>query len=240
MSLARYDLWENLDHPITPYPNNGQSDPQVHRPNADLVIARGDNTLSFVNCRDAPLGGLADGIEIATQSGKSRVENLMRGDLVQTVDNGLQPIRWVCQIPLPGDANTRLIDFYPGAIGNENHLLLSPLHHILVSGWRVELLFGAGQALVAAGDLVNETTIRAVQRKAASLTSILFDRHEIIIADGGHCESFFPTERNLLMLKAAQRDDLLAWFPELQWCTDTFGKTARQCLTSREAGMLLA
>jgi len=240
MSLARYDLWENLDHPITPYPNKGQLKPQEHRPCADLVITRSDNTLSYVNCHDAPLGGLADGVEIETQSGKSPVEKLLRGDLVQTVDNGLQPIRWVCHIPLPSDANTRLIDFHPGAIGNENHLLLSPLHHILVSGWRVELLFGAGQALVAACDLVNETTIRAVERKAASLTGFLFDRHEIIIADGGRCESFFPTERNLLMLETAQREDLLAWFPELQWCTDTYGKTARQCLTSREAGMLLA
>jgi hypothetical protein len=240
MSLARFDLWENFDSKVSLYPDTSEVRPIDHRSDADLVVKRSDHTHSYVNCRDTPFAGFAAGTKVATATGKTLVENLKRGDLVLTEDHGPQPIRWVCHNRTPVDSSTKLIEILPGAIGNKRRLLLSPLHHVLVSGWRVELLFGAGQALVAAYDLVNETTIRHVQHNAVSLTNFLFDRHEIVVAEGGRCESFFPTERNLLMLEQMQREDLLAWFPELQWCTDTYGKAARQCLTAREAGMLLA
>jgi len=199
-----------------------------------------DYTHCYIELRQAPFGGFADGTYILTQNGERPVESLRPGDMVQTVDHGMQPLRWTASGALHAQGADTQISFAPMAVGNTHRLQVSGRHRIIISGWRVELLIGAQEALIQARDLVNTQTITAIDPTDVQYTNLMFDRHEIIIAEGCRCESFLPTERNLTLLDPETRSALLDLFPELDWCVDTYGDAARLCLTGREARLLLS
>ena len=70
-----------------------------------------------------------------------------------------------------------------------------------------------------------------------SYIHILFDRHEILRADGAWSESFQPGVLTLNGLEAAQRAEILALFPELQ--DGQSYPAARLKLKAKEARVLL-
>ncbi len=67
---------------------------------------------------------------------------------------------------------------------------------------------------------------------------ILFDRHEVVMADGAWSESFQPGERTVAGLDPAARDELFRLFPEL--AAGQAWPAARQTLKRFEAKVLLA
>ena len=101
----------------------------------------------------------AAGTRIETGRGMVPVEQIQVGDLVRTLDSGLQPVRWRGSRGIDALDKRAPIRFAPGAIGNAREMLVSPQHKILVSGWRAELFFGEDEVLVAAVHLVNADTI---------------------------------------------------------------------------------
>jgi len=81
----------------------------------------------------------------------------------------------------------------------------------------MEVIFGLPKALVAAKDLVNDTTIRRETRlKTVEYFHILFDQHEVLQAHGTLSESFFPHADVLDGFGGEQRTELFALFPELE------------------------
>ena len=74
-------------------------------------------------------------------------------------------------------------------LANDRPLLVSPLHRILMSDWRVELLTGEPRALIAARDLVNDRDIVRQRGGWVTYVHILFDRHQIVYAEGAESES---------------------------------------------------
>jgi hypothetical protein len=120
-------------------------------------------------------------------------------------------------------------------------LTLSPQHRLLVSGWRAELLFGDPEVLVPALAFVGD---RAEQLSdlpdGVVYLHLLFDRHEIIRAEGADAESLLPhwlTRTDLPPALRAELSDLLS-----RMVADGArqpGAAARNCLTVRE-GRLLA
>ncbi|MEL7462766.1 MAG: Hint domain-containing protein [Pseudomonadota bacterium] len=184
----------------------------------------------------------ASGTMIRTPDGDRAVETLEVGDLVMTRDHGPQPIRWAGRRALPAAALTaqprlRPVVIARGALGNERELRVSPQHRMLMGGLRAEMLFGEKEVLVKAADLVDGESV--YQGEAADVTyhHILFDRHEIVFAEGAATESLHPGGEALAALDAEAREEIETLFPELVVETRNL---ARHALKSHEARALIA
>ena len=199
-----------------------------------------DLTHSYVGTRDEPFVCFTAGTAILCERGEKLIETLRFGDLVQTMDHGLQPVRWIGRRSIPGTGAMAPICFEKGAIGNDKKLLVSPRHKVLLGGWRAELQFGTEEVLVAAKYLINGDTIYQRQMPVVDYVHILFDRHEIVQSNGCASESYHPSARSMSVLDQAARAEILAIFPELEWCAESYGETARQCLTAHETQVLLS
>ncbi|PTQ66454.1 Hint domain-containing protein [Celeribacter persicus] len=182
----------------------------------------------------------AKGTRIATPYGARRVEELRPGDLVITMDNGLQPLRWVGARTVPAMGRFAPIEIAKGTLGNETDLIVSPQHRMLLRGWHSEMLFGTSEVFSAAKHLVNGTTIRERSGGMVSYYHLMFDRHEVIFAEGAATESFHVSDHSLTGVTDAARDELFTLFPELRALPGQHGDTARKCLKAHEAELFVA
>lgn len=185
------------------------------------------------------------GTLVLTNAGEVPVENLVEGDLVLTRDSGFQSVRWagrrdLSAADLAAEPRFNPVRIARGALGGglpERDMLVSPQHRMLLTGPRTELLFGEHEVLVAATHLVGLPGIKRTTPRGISYIHILFDQHEVVRADGAWTESFQPGARSLGGLDHAQRQEILALFPEL-----ALGQpypAARMVLKAREAKVLL-
>ncbi len=136
---------------------------------------------------------MADGRQV-------RVEKLRPGDMILTRDSGRQELRWIGQQTLRATGAFAPITIAPGALNNAGELTLSPNHRLFVYQ-RVDHL-GAGhkELLVRARDLVNGTSVIQSEGGFVDYFQLLFDKHEIIFAEGIAAESLFidPSTRPVL------------------------------------------
>ena len=178
---------------------------------------------------------------IRTDRGDVAVQDLVPGDLVLTRDHGLQPIRWAGMARRVAIGALAPIEIAAGALGNDRSLRVSPQHRMLLTGWQAELMFGEPEVLVPAKALVNDRTIRRVEGGTVDYHHILFDRHEIVFAEGAPSESFHPGEQGWKALDAATRAEILALFPELEGRGfGSYGAAARLSLRDHEGRALAA
>jgi hypothetical protein len=180
----------------------------------------------------------AGGTRIMTTAGELKVEDLEIGQMVQTMDHGLQPIRWIGRRKVAAKGDFAPVVIRKGALGNTGDLRVSPQHRMLISGWRSEMLFDESQVLAAAKHLTNGDTIYVEEGGEVEYFHIMFDQHEVIFAEGAPSESFHPGEMGLNSIESAQRDELLKLFPELEENTSSYGASARVTLLSYEAKLL--
>ncbi|WP_179379156.1 Hint domain-containing protein [Jannaschia marina] len=208
-------------------------------PTGGTVSIPGGSTFTYLNIgtvTTAPPPCFTAGTLIRTPSGEVPVENLRPGDLVETLDRGARPLRWVGGRSVPGRGRLAPIVFAAGALGNRRRLRVSPQHRMLLRGWRAELHFGTDEVLAAAAHLVNGDTIARTPVAEVAYVHLMFDDHEIVAAEGCWSESFHPGRLSLDGLAMAARDELLSLFPEL--CDPAIldrRPAARPCLKRREA-----
>ncbi|QHQ33927.1 Hint domain-containing protein [Algicella marina] len=181
------------------------------------------------------------GAMIETADGPRAVETLQAGDMVLTADNGYQPVRWAGSTRVSARGRFAPVRVKAGALGDgpSTDLLVSRKHRMLVKGWRAELLFGASEVLVTAESLINDGTIRRDASSArVEYFHVLFDRHELIWANGCLSESFNPSEAALSDMEAATRDEVLALFPALAGDTDAMAENVRMVPGRAESALL--
>ena len=186
---------------------------------------------------------------MATQQGPVAVEDLRPGDQVLTRDNGAQPVAWVgCKTLRPADlaaqARLRPVLICAGALGHglpERDMMFSPNHQILRADTRADLYFGEHEVLLAAKHLLGRPGItRALPKGGIDYVHFMFERHEVVLADGVWSESFQPGDQSLAGLDADQRDELLTLFPALATQQGTANyHAARRILRRYEARALL-
>lgn len=156
------------------------------------------------------------GTLIETPGGLQPIEALQEGDLVNTLDNGPQAIRWIGGATVAGVGANAPVRIKRGAIGNLRDLWISQNHRVLITGAHAELLFGEAQVLVAAKYLVNDDTIRIVPCETVEYWHFLCDEHQIVFAERSPVESLFPGKQALNAVTLAERDEIVALFPELE------------------------
>ncbi|MDM7932786.1 Hint domain-containing protein [Tabrizicola sp.] len=166
-----------------------------------------------------PIFCLTFGTMIDTPDGPRLVEQLAPGDLVSTLDNGSQPLRWIGDRHVaPAELNKhealRPIEISAGMIGNHRPLIVAPRHRILLNDWRAQVYFGEDNVLVPARALVNSSTIRQIQPEhGVTYVHLLFDRHEVIVSEGALSESFHPGGGGLGKLDPKHREEIASLFP---------------------------
>lgn len=187
------------------------------------------------------------GCRIATPRGEVPVETLRPGDRVVTRDNGLQELRWIggrslTWQELAAAPHLRPIRITQGSLGQglpERDMLVSPNHRMLVASSRSALYFAEAEVLVAAKHLVDHRAIRPVEPFAVTYVHLLFDRHEVVLADGAWSESFQPGDWSLNGIGNAQRLEIVELFPALATAAGRAAfAAARPTLKRAEAALL--
>lgn len=165
----------------------------------------------------------ADGTLILTPEGYRPVEDLAPGDLVETLDHGPQPIRWkggrkFDAADLVLAPKLRPIRVRPGALGPnlpEQPLFLSRQHRVLANSNTARRVVGQ-DALIPVAKLTGFPGIEvAADCGGVTYYHLLFDAHEVILANGAPCESLLPGPQALDALGDEGREELRAIFPEL-------------------------
>ncbi|WP_156127436.1 Hint domain-containing protein [Paracoccus sanguinis] len=185
----------------------------------------------------------AAGTLVRTPTGEVAVETLKVGDLVMTRDNGAQPVRWIDSTRRALRRGSRLapVRIRAGALGDnlpESDLLVSPQHRMLVRSAIAQRMFGTDEVLVAAKQLLQIDGIDiADDLDEVVYVHFIFDRHEIVYANGAESESLYTGPEALKTLSPQAREEILALFPDL--AEDALPEPAR-VLASGRLGRKLA
>jgi hypothetical protein len=181
------------------------------------------------------------GTMINTDLGEVAIENLRTGDMVETLDCGYLPIRWIGSSLTVGTGKNAPIRFRKNALGNKQDLWLSPQHRVLLSDWRAELMFGSTEVIVTAKSLINDTTIQKVESGVVEYFHILLDSHELIFAEGIPAETLFLSEISMGVLGGSAQDEILELFPSISgYGVGKRGFTTRPVLKNYEVTAITA
>ncbi|MFV2033821.1 MAG: Hint domain-containing protein [Halocynthiibacter sp.] len=123
------------------------------------------------------------------------IEELSVGDRLLTRDNGPQAVRWIGQNTLRALGEFAPIVIRKGALNNENDLTVSPNHRLFVYQRTDKMGVGRSEILVKARHLVNGETVIRQQGGFVEYFQLLFDRHQIIYAEGIAAESLLLDTR---------------------------------------------
>lgn len=198
----------------------------------------GNIDVGFVTINQVPC--FVAGTRIRTPNGDVPVEALRPGDLVLTLDEGPQPMRWIGLRKVAATGQMAPIRIRAGTFGAHTSLMVSPQHRILVRDSLAEFLFGEAEVLVAAKDLVNGWSVTRCEGGEVTYVHLMFDRHQVVFSEGLATESFLPGPQTIQLLDAPVMEELLALFPELDPFTGQgYGHAARRILTAWEARVLM-
>ena len=180
------------------------------------------------------------GTAIRTPRGDVLVEDLRVGDLVTTMDNGPQKIRWI---------NTRSYDarqmqkgshLHPvlikrGTFGAERDLLVSQQHGVLVGQ--------SGDSFARAKHLADAAKgVRIAKgKKSVTYVHLMFDDHQVIFAENVPSESFYPGPMALTQMSKPHRAAFSKVLPALgtgrvsrEEVAKIYGPTARVFLKKKQ------
>lgn len=194
---------------------------------------------AFVTVNSVPC--FVAGTRVLTPAGEVAVESLQPGDLVMTQDEGPQPLRWIGRRAVQAIGDHAPICIAADTFGCHGPLCLSPQHRVLIRDGLAELLFGVPEVLVAAKDLVNDRSVRAQSGGTVDYVHLLFDRHQVVFAEGLPTESFLPGPQTSKSFDAPIVAELVSIFPELDLATGQgYSPAARRTLRGYEAQVLFA
>ncbi|WP_171210306.1 MULTISPECIES: Hint domain-containing protein [unclassified Ruegeria] len=177
------------------------------------------------------------GTLIETPKCQRRVEDLQPGDLVMTLDRGAQPLLWTGKTTVAANDTFAPVRFSAGTFGLSHPLLVSPQHRMLIDDWRAQYFYGHSEILIAAHCLVNGDTVTRAPVDEIDYYHLLFDRHEIIFANGAKNESYYPGHA-VTQAERRTQAEILALFPELSRTELGNSKTVRPVIRSREARLI--
>ncbi len=147
----------------------------------------------------------AAGTRIRTADGMRAIETIKAGDLVETLDHGLQPVRWVgrqfhsAQV-LQLAPKLRGIVIGRGALGHglpSADVCVSRHHRIMLRSDLAQRLFGTDEVLIAAHRLIGLQGVASRDYAGGiDYCHLLFDNHELLMVEGLPSETLFLGAQN--------------------------------------------
>ncbi|MEL7132639.1 MAG: Hint domain-containing protein, partial [Pseudomonadota bacterium] len=219
------DLRTPDGHPVNAFDvvvtDDGNGNALLTFPEGETLVLQGVSPAQMSSTQQLNAAGIpcfATGTSIATARGPVLVEALRPGDRVQTRDNGLRSVRWigsrhVTRHDLATNPMLRPIHIAPGTFANSDALRLSAQHALALDTARgVTQLVRAGHLARLHGGAVR--VAHGVHR--VTYYHLLLDSHDLIMAGGVPCESFYPGPWGLLSVGPRATRDLIRLMPELR------------------------
>ncbi|MBB5721926.1 hypothetical protein FHS72_001550 [Loktanella ponticola] len=207
---------------------------------AAYLNADGADTFTFPGNDDADpdyeVPCFTRGTMITTPDGPRAVEDLGVGDKVTTQGGGIEEIRWIksralSKLDLLMHPKLGPIRIKAGALGENKptqDLCVSRQHRMLVRSKITERMFHESEILVAAVHLLDMDGIEVADDFAeVEYFHILFDKHEVVIANGAETESLYLGPQAIKCVSKAARDEIFTLFPELRTTSDIIPDMAR-------------
>ncbi|WP_112313050.1 Hint domain-containing protein [Pseudogemmobacter bohemicus] len=185
------------------------------------------------------------GTRIATPRGEIAVEDLVAGDLVLTLDQGPQMLRWigsrrVAAEEMQADPGLRPVRIRAGALGHglpHRDLVVSQQHRFLLASRIVSRLFTPEGVLLAAKHMTGcDGVAISDAAEGTEYFHLLFDAHQVVLAEGAAAESFLPGPEAQKMLRPGAMEEILAVLP---WLATRLPEPARPLLKGREGRDLM-
>lgn len=164
---------------------------------AQTLERTSDEGLAYIALSDAPvpvgpMPSIAPQTPILTDRGYRPIQQLKRGDLIQTPQGQQVPILANIACTVPARGGFRPICLRAPYFGLQRDITVAPDQRLCVSGADVEFLFGAPHALVPAQHLVNGVSaFYASQRPQVTWHQLLLPRNEPILAAGAPLHSLY-------------------------------------------------
>ncbi len=180
-----------------------------------------DGSSTFINDQTPTPGTdnvcFTQGTLFDTPTGPKAIERLRPGDYLVTKDNGAQKIRWIwaCvhrQRAIQANPALNAILIARGALGNglpRRDLRVSRQHRVLLSSKIAQRMFGKTEVLIAAKDLtvIDGISIAPIVG-AITYYHILFERHEVLFAEGAPTESLYLGKQAMHAIEPAAINEL--------------------------------
>lgn len=185
-------------------------------PLADLLcvaFARG-TMITLADGRQCPIDALAPGMRVLTR------------------DHGAQPVRWLGKATLRAVGAFAPVVITAGTLGNAGDLIVSPHHRLFLYQRRRSPGLDLSELLVQAKHLVDGETIFRREGGFVDYYSLVFERHEIIYAEGVPVESLMVNDATVSRLPPELAEALRARFPGLAQAQH-FGTEANRLLVER-------
>jgi len=136
------------------------------------------------------------GTRITMGSGLQKpIEELEVGDRVLTRDDGVQEVRWIGHSTVRATGEFAPVLIRAGTLNNENDLVVSPDHRLFIYQRADALGVGRPELLVRVRHLLNGETITRLDGGFVEYYQLLFDRHQIIYAEGIAAETLLVDTR---------------------------------------------
>ncbi len=180
-----------------------------------------DGADTFVN-NETPTPGttnvcFTDGTLFETSNGSAMIEDLRPGDLLQTYGGRLVAIKWIwarhwSAADLRQNPKLWPVKIKRHALGQglpRRDICVSQQHRILVCSRIAERMFGQPDVLVRAKDLLDMDGVELVpDSDGLTYFHILFEAHEVILAEGIPAESLYLGPETMKVLSPEAIEDI--------------------------------
>lgn len=185
-------------------------------PRMDYTLIETDSAPRDVRLADLVCVAFTTGTMITLAGGAQRpIESLRPGDAILTRDHGAQPLRLVARATLRALGSFAPVVISAGTLGNEGDLIVSPHHRIFLYRRGEQRIGRTAEVLVQAKHLVDGDKVWRREGGYVDYHALVFDRHEIIYAEGIPCESLMVTEATLGLLPGELTAEIRARLPGL-------------------------
>ncbi len=220
--------------------HDGAQGPALYALPLSPLGTRTDYTLVNIDTapEEAPLADLmcisfARGTMVTMAGGAQRaIESLTPGDKVLTRDHGPQPVRWVGRATLRAVGAFAPVVIAAGTLGNAGDLIVSQHHRMFLYQRKRTPGMATSELLVQARHLVDDDHVFIRDGGFIDYFALVFDRHEIIYAEGVPAESLMVNDATVNRLPGELADDVKARFPGLAQVQHFGTEAGRQFLES--------
>jgi hypothetical protein len=167
---------------------------------------------------------LTQGTLVETESGARPVDELREGDVILAADGRHLVLRQVLsvsfqQADMARNPRLKPVRIVAGALGNglpHRDLLVSRQHRMLLDAKAVRRMFGCDEVLIPAIKLTELPGIFVDgSTEYVEYFHLVFDAHEVIVAEGAPTESFYAGVEALRSLPRSSLSNMMSQWPDL-------------------------
>ncbi|KQB14398.1 Hint domain-containing protein [Rhodobacter capsulatus] len=202
-------------------------------PRVDYTLLEATDDPGDVRLSDLVCIAFTTGTLITMAGGAQRpIETLAPGDRVLTRDSGPQPVRLVARATLRALGSFAPVVISAGTLGNESDLIVAPHHRVFLYRRGEKRLGDTAEILVQAKHLVDGDHVWRREGGYVDYFALVFDRHEIVYAEGVPVESLQVSEATLSLMPEELSAEIKARLPDLSH-TPHFGTEAGREMLDR-------